>query len=776
MITGTLIVGAPSWVVPAVLFGVVACWAVFNSYWGSPLRNSVRVTAVVLKLVGISAILICLVEPLLSEKRPKAGANTVIVLADNSQSMNMFDSGSAESRGENLRALLQPENAWLKRLTQDFDVRWYAFDTRLRGIRDATELTFQGPGSAIKHAIDALSKRYRDRGVSGIMVLSDGIATDRVEELFDNAQLPPIFPVLTAQQDGAKDIRVSNVSVTQTNFEAAPVTIRGQIECDGYDDLTLTAELRDEAGSVLESMQLAKPRDEPSVPLRFQFRPAAAGVLFYELRVFEEGKEASFDVAGNSDEVTLINNRRLVTVQRGIGPYRVLYVAGRPNWEFKFLRRSLQQDSEVELVGLLRIASREAKFDFRGHQDETTNPLYRGFGNQADEQAEQYDEPVLMRLGTRDEVELRDGFPKAAGDLFAYDAVILDDIEASFFTRDQLSLIQKFVSQRGGGFMMFGGQESFEPRDYQHTPIADVLPVYLDRMDDAQRDDRYRQLMTKEGLLQPWVRLRSTEDAERQRMNALPAFHVVNRIDAIKPGATVLSYVRASSGEEYPALVTQRFGKGRALALAIGDIWRWGMRRGDDEPVEMEKAWRQMVRWLVADVPGRVDVEVVAATDKSESEVQLVVSLRDPSFVPLDNASVTIKVVDPDGNVTNLTAEPSSQTAGEYRSSYLPAKTGGHRVEVTATAVDGSAVGTASTGWSADPARAEYEKLKVDRELMTRLADVSQGEVIDADRLKRFVASLPNREHVVKAIGRFSRPLSHAPRSGNSRGEGLGEG
>ena len=90
----------------------------------------------------------------------------------------------------------------------------------------------------------------------------------------------------------------------------------------------------------------------------------------------------------------------------------MLYVGGRPNWEFKFLRRAVDEDDEVHLVGLVRIAKREPKFTFLGRSGERTNPLFRGFGNQSDEEAEQYDEPVLVRLGTEDKEELRGGFPQ----------------------------------------------------------------------------------------------------------------------------------------------------------------------------------------------------------------------------------------------------------------------------------------------------------------------------------------------------------------------------
>ncbi len=66
--------------------------------------------------------------------------------------------------------------------------------------------------------------------------------------------------------------------------------------------------------------------------------------------------------ASSSREVTIANNVQLLTVDRGGGPYRVLYVSGRPNWEFKFLKRALEEDVEIKLSGLVRIAKKEAKF------------------------------------------------------------------------------------------------------------------------------------------------------------------------------------------------------------------------------------------------------------------------------------------------------------------------------------------------------------------------------------------------------------------------------
>ena len=52
---------------------------------------------------------------------------------------------------------------------------------------------------------------------------------------------------------------------------------------------------------------------------------------------------------------------------------------------------------------------------------------------------------------------------------------------------------------------------------------------------------------------------------------------------------------------------SQTFGKGHVAALLIGDLWRWGMRRENAED-DLERSWRQTARWLVGDVPSRVDI------------------------------------------------------------------------------------------------------------------------------------------------------------------------
>jgi hypothetical protein len=359
---------------------------------------------------------------------------------------------------------------------------------------------------------------------------------------------------------GLKDLRIDSIAVRETPFEDAPVTITAAARSMTPNHGVVTAELINESSDIVGTKsQPAGGDNEDTFGFRFEVRPTKVGVAFYELQA--TGEESS-------EEATYDNNEQLICINRDHRKRRILYISGRPNWEFKFLRRAVEGDDQVDLVGMIRVAKREAKFDFRGREGESSNSLYRGFKGEGDEETEEYDQPVLIRLNTKDESELRDGFPKSAEELFSFDAVIIDDLEAKFFTADQQDLLDQYVSQRGGGLLMLGGQESFRNGGYDRTPIGRMLPVYLDRPMEIAADARFKMNLTREGRLQPWMRLREDWNAEQERLQELPLFRTVNRVSTIKPGAMVLASVGVGENE-IPAIVTQSFGKGKTTNTAV---------------------------------------------------------------------------------------------------------------------------------------------------------------------------------------------------------------
>jgi uncharacterized membrane protein len=760
----SLILSAPHWWAAAAALMAVASVLILWSYARARSKASIRVACAALKALAIASLAFILLEPLLTSLRPRRGANAFAVLADNSQSLLIHDDNDLKSRADWVRDRLRQDSPWQSRLGQDFDVRNYVFDSHLRSVEGFKTLAFDGTGTSLGTSLSALSKRFRGLPLAGVLLFTDGNRTDLGE--LDWSLLPPVYPVVPPSHGVTRDVGVRDVSISQTNFESAPVVLRADVAAVGFPGEPIVAAVINEAGKVVERQQAKSAGDAKPLSFRFQFRPERKGVSFYTVRAFPASEDARTEggtVAAGSSEQTLANNSRLVVVDQGGGPFRVLYVSGRPNWEFKFLHRALYEDEQIQLVGLLRIARRQPKFDFQSSaRNRTISPLFDGFNADADT-AERADQSVLVRLDTLDEVELRDGFPKTAEDLYRYHAIIIDDLEAAFFTQDQLGLLRNFVGTRGGGLLMLGGPDSFTDGKYDRTPVSELLPVYLSGSAAAAAPSvgAYQLVLTREGWLQPWVRTRNTEEEERKRLAAMPHFQTLSRVGRIKPGAVTLAEVSDDEGNNVPALVSQTFGKGHVAALLIGDLWRWHMRRASAEESDLERSWRQTARWLVSDVPSRVEVSVRPKAESSAPAVEIVVRVRDAEYRPLDNAKVALKITLPDKGAITLEAEPDGREAGLYATTYVPKHPGAHRFVAAATSPDGVTVGERETGWAAQPAADEFARLTPDRDFLATLASKTGGEVVEGDSLDSFVASLPSRKAPISE--QWTSPLWHNP-------------
>lgn len=789
--------GAPQWAGIAIIVGGLLTLLVIWNYLAATARPPVWWAAAVLKLVAILLLAVCLLQPMRSGTRPKPQANLFPILVDNSQSMGVRLAPGQPTLGETTAKLVQPESSWRKRLAQDFDVRTYSFDARLENTGEIENLVSDGWASSLGGSLDQLARRLAGRPVAGVLLLTDGNATDVGLAERDWSKVGfPIYPVVPATGGQMVDLRIADVAVMQSDFETAPVTVRATLQADGMNDQEVVVQLSDLAAGVTVQEQTIRVggRSQPNadgagesdLSVTFRFRPLQGGARFYRVAAFRPIDRDQWESETASGEATFRNNSRLITVDGSRGPYRVLYVAGRPNWEFKFLRRAIQEDAETELVGLLRIADKEAKFSFRDREVSTVNPLFAGGAEPDEETAQRYDEAVLVRLGVRDADELARGFPQTAEELFQYQAIILDDIEAEFFSQDQLLLIRRFVAARGGALLLLGGKEAFAGKRFAQSALGELSPVYPPRadaspavpFDPSARPFRFE--LTREGMVQPWVRLRDNEKNEAERLQAMPSFQMVSPVGTVKPGASVLGVVRTIDGDVLPALVTQRFGKGRSVAMPMTDLWRWSMQRprpdlsnrslaatgknaeGVERLVRDDPAqfWRQVTRWLVNEAPRRVQCQVIASDDVTQP-TRLVTVVYDESFVPLENANVELEIQPPTGDPFKIAATADFDSPGRYVASHWAIDRGGYLVTARATAEDGSEIGTAQAGWTTDPAAAEFRQLAIDHERLQQIADATGGEVIRDDRLEDFVASLPNRK--VPVTQTWVYPIWHRP-------------
>jgi len=609
-------------------------------------------------------------------------------------------------------------------------------------------LKFDGTRSDLCRTLTTL--RHGGTNLAAVVVVSDGNATDAAAWKTEaGKQGAPVFTVVAGDKAPQPDLGILETSVATSPFEDAPVTITARVAATGLKGRTATLTALDVEGKPMATEKVSISGDAPQT-VRLRLPTAKPGVSFQKLELKAEGV----------NEASTANNTRLLAADRGAGPYRVLYVSGRPNWEYKFLRRAVAGDDDIQMPALVRIAKREPKFEWRGRAGESVNPLFRGFGAKEGEEAQRYDQPVIIRMGTRDAKELTDGFPKAAEDLFSeFRAIILDDIEAQFFTQEQMHLIERFVSERGGALLMLGGQESFRNGGYDHTPVGRMLPVYLDQTNSAPAIADARLNLTREGWLEPWMRLRTEREEDEKRLTTMPAFQSVNAAFSIKPGASVLATV-SDAEQSYPAVAVQRFGEGRVASMLIGDLWRWGLR-DEESHKDMDRLWRQLMRWLVVDVADAITL--TTETDPADRErVKLAVRVRDRAFKANSDSIVKVEVTQPDGSTAQLFAEPSLKEAGLFEAEYFATKPGNHRASATVEdAEKRTPLGSKATGWTYDPLAEEFARLEPNRDLMKRLAADTGGEMLALADIGKLPELLKNIRVPVEVT--LSTPLWHTP-------------
>ncbi len=380
---GNFVIGDRLWILPAIVVGLIG---VAVALFISRRRLATLGLAVCCRIIGFVLIAACLVNPLWSSARPRRGANVLAVVTDISRS-NQVSTANNKTRADVLQKLLDngelsEPNGWINRIGQDFELQRYTVSDRLERVDSFEGTTFDRPASNLCSALVQLQQRFAGQPLAAIVFLTDGNRTDDFESIDALKTLAPVFPVLIKEDDDAADVAVGTVTVNQTAFDDAPVTIQVQTHQKNAAGRSVKITLMDHNGTPLESKTQSATEESP---VRFEARPDTGGTVFYNV------KAEFLDDNGNAidDEATSVNNQRLVAVDRGSEKRRVLYVSGRPNWEFKFLRRAVETDPQTELVGLIRIARKEAKFDFRGNRGESSNSLFKGFDETEQELAEE---------------------------------------------------------------------------------------------------------------------------------------------------------------------------------------------------------------------------------------------------------------------------------------------------------------------------------------------------------------------------------------------------
>jgi uncharacterized membrane protein len=648
-----------------------------------------RAVLVTLRALALVVLAACLFRPALLLSAAAPQRNVLAVLVDDSRSMRIADV-DGRPRADAVRRLLDPSGPLLRQLGDRFTVRTFAFSQETARATDVSALAFDGARSRVEAAVRAVRQQLAGVPLAGIVLVTDG--ADNAQAAPEGALVGaagdvPVFTVGVGGERFAKDVEVARIDVPAHALRGGTVAADVTITQSGMAGERAQLVVEDD-GRIVASESITLPGDDEVRPIRVPIPASDAGVRRLSVRVVPQ-----------AGELLAENNAREALVSVRDRRERVLYVEGEPRFEFKFLRRAVAGDEQLQVVGLQRTA--DDKF---------------------------------LRLGVDDSTQLRAGFPATREELFGYRAVILGSIEASYFTAAQLRLLADFVSERGGGLLMLGGRQSFREGGWAGTPVGEVLPVLLDEGPPAGENSdgpppflaEVHAAPTPAGLGHAVTQVAATPAASVERWKTLPALTTVNRIRGLKPGAIAL--LAAGRGDDAtPVLAYQRYGRGVAMALPVQDSWLWQMHADiavDDQT--HERFWRQLLRWLVSDVPDRETVATSAERLGAGEPVTLRADVRDSAYRGLRGATVVAHVTSPTGTVRDVPLTATGERDGDYRALFLPAEDGEHLVRVTADARGEQTSATAAFVRSSDGAE-EYFDAGLRAPFLRRLAEGTGG-------------------------------------------------
>lgn len=667
-----------------------------------PLPFLRRATLGLLRLLVILGLLVGLLRPTHVSTSTKRHSAVLLVLFDQSRSMQLPAVSAGKSRWQTQKELLDRCQPILAEMAPNIVVKAYAYDTALAAVAGepgswklpaAPEGAQTDIGSAVFEAV----RREAGQRLVGVVLLGDGVQTalePRVEIQEAGRELArqgyPLYAAAfgpTGDAAQGRDVAIESLPEQFPNvFVKNELAVRGTVRVRGFVNqdvpVELVVESRDAKKQVVATRQVRARQDNQLVPVDLSWTPDKPGQYLLTLRAAEQ-----------TGELVTSNNALSAYATVREGGLRVLYLEGELRQEQLFLRRSINASPDMQL-------------DFRW---------------------------IESRRRDRWPVDLGPAFTSGE-----YDVVILGDLDSAALGETNAKALKQAV-ERGTGLLLLGGYHAFGPGRYQDTPLADVIPVTMGKFERQDFDAPIRADMHHDRPL-PLVptgdhavtRL-APPDRNEATWRGLPPLKGANKFLGVKTAAGVR--VLAAAPDKTPLLVCGEFGPGRVLAFAGDSTWQW-WRQG--KQAEHKRFWRQAILWLVhREDLDKHDVWVQLRQRRFGvgSRVTFTAGAKTASGDVVRGAQFRAELVTPSGQRRTLRlSADGDEMAGEIDA---VTQAGEYTLDIQAHA-QGQPLGTAQVSFQVADRDVELANPAADPDQLARLADQTKrfgGRLLAAEQL-----------------------------------------
>ncbi len=729
---------------------VVLSIFLYRKGWGLPLW--LRVFLAVSRILVLALIVATLLEPTAVRTESQTRVRSLPVLLDISESMSMKDQRkrpgdiveaaaalgmvSLEDEGEAERlvtgldtkqrqaiasssrldlgqaALTNSGKAIFDSLGESMDLSYHLFgqSPRLVSDQDLKDLKATEPGTSIASSLEDVSN---SGGLppAAIVLLTDGIdnaSAQRSEAVLQDlgARGIPVYAVPLGLAD-PDDVAIRNIVMQEVAFSGDSVPVRVHLESRGYERRTARLAVS------LNGRRVTQKTIRFTGGLQFED-------IDFRVDVYEKGAaQIAITVEPFDDEVSIANN----SVERSIRvvneKINVLYIEGNARWEFRYLHAILKRDPRINATF---IASNMG--------------------------------PELARNSP----EHIERFPVKRDEAFKYDLVILGDVDADFFTPEELGLLEELIRDRGGSLLVLCGP-MHTPASYVDTPVETMLPVRFAADEKWEEvSDSVFPVLTPEGR-NSMVMTLENDKAENDRTwsRVAPLDHLPPLLGP-KQGATVLAALsdENSSSQRYPLVAWQRYGTGKCLSIATDRLWRLRFKTGDKYHW---RVWSQCIQFMTLSRLMGEHKRIRLETDRSiyplDDQSRIYAHVLDDEFEPVVQSGFEVVVAGPGDNEVEqrIKLQPDRSHPGLYEGYFTPPAAGRYRIEANDEDKDVSN----TTEFQVADFRKELTDTNMRSDHLERIAELTGGAKLSVRDLPQ-LQSLINTDPVTTTV-RSERPL-----------------
>ena len=629
-----------------------------------------------LRVVTFVLLLVILLRPELEFKKSHSLKNHIAILLDNSKSLSIKTFPKEVPRIDLVRKTLESNKEYFDQLKKDFQVDTYFVSDGIEKVSSRLkDYQANRPYTDYRRVLEELNKIYENKSLQGVFLFSDGadltqepgeISPDILKSL--TRINGPVHTLQAGSNDQFRDLALESVSAPDFGFVQQPVRLSLTVFSSELGNRNVPLVLK-EGDRILVSKIIEIREDQKEYKVDLQFTPRKIGKRIYTL-----------NLPRFAEESILTNNQKEFEVDVARDRIRILHLNGRPSWDSRYLREVLANNPRVDLLSF---------FILRNMGDDVVAPT-----------SELSLIPFPSNL-------LFDDY------LSSFDLIIFQNFKYEpFIDKKYLSNIRKYV-EKGGAFLMVGGELSFHGGSYSHTPIEDILPVSFKDVETRFIDKEFRPKISGDFSNHPILRLE--KEFNEEVWSSLPPLHGAN----LGLVANKDAYVLLKNESESPILVAGEFGEGRTALLATDSVWSWGF--GGAGGRYFHRFWNNVIDWLIAEPETRrLQLESDKERYREEEQVLIKFKLLKENYQPAENITGKLTLSSRSGEV--IAKELKTDKLGGQVFPFIPEQSGFYEAVIEIEGLQEKIM------FSVLKDNAEFEKPLVNDFVLKKIAQVSGGQ------------------------------------------------